>query len=161
MNILGHVSFCIWIWVSLRCTENTLGSLPRFFVCVCVCFFLGLYLQHIEVPRLGVQSKLQLPATVTAISDLSLVCDLHYSSWKHLILNPLSEAGARTHNLMVPGRICFRCAMTGTPLPRFFDLQIHSSPSCCEYSLLRTHSCSFLGNFLIQVISCLPTLGSP
>ena len=34
-------------------------------------FFLGLNLQHIEVPRLGVESELQLPpcATATAMLD--------------------------------------------------------------------------------------------
>ena len=56
--------------------------------------FLGLHLQHMEVPRLGVQSELQLPAytTATAMPDLSLVCDLHHSSWQCWILNPLSKA---------------------------------------------------------------------
>ena len=33
---------------------------------VCFCFFLGLHLQHMEVPRLGVESELQLPAYATA-----------------------------------------------------------------------------------------------
>jgi len=34
-------------------------------------FFLGLHLQHVEVPRLGSESKLQLPAytTATAMQD--------------------------------------------------------------------------------------------
>ena len=34
-------------------------------------FFLGLHLKHMEVPRLGVESELQLPAytTVTATQD--------------------------------------------------------------------------------------------
>ena len=37
--------------------------------------FLGLHLWHMEVPRLGVQSELQLPAyaTATATRDLSRV----------------------------------------------------------------------------------------
>ena len=56
--------------------------------------FLGLHLQHVEVPRLGVESELQLLAyaTATATQDLSLYCDLHHSSWHCLILNPLTEA---------------------------------------------------------------------
>ena len=47
-----------------------------------------------EVPRLGVESELQLPAyaTATATRDLSRICDLHHSSRKYWILNPLSEA---------------------------------------------------------------------
>ena len=49
-----------------------------------------------EVPRLGVESELQLPATAvaTATPNLSHVCDLHHSSWQHWILNLLSEARA-------------------------------------------------------------------
>ena len=57
-------------------------------------FFLGLYLRHVEVPRLGVESELQLPAhtTATATQDPRCACDLHHSSRQHHILNPLSEA---------------------------------------------------------------------
>ena len=51
-----------------------------------------------EVPRLGVESELQLlaSATATATWDLSLVWDLHHSS---RILNPLSRARDRTVSL--------------------------------------------------------------
>ena len=47
-------------------------------------FFLGSHLQHMEVPRLGVQSELQLLATVTATAtpDLSCICNPHCSSWQ-------------------------------------------------------------------------------
>ena len=42
-------------------------------------FFLALHLRHMEVPRLGTESELQLPAyaTVTATQNPSRVCDLH------------------------------------------------------------------------------------
>ena len=55
-----------------------------------------------EVPRLGVELKLQLLAytTATATQDLSHVCDLHHSSRQHQILNPLSEARDGTRILM-------------------------------------------------------------
>ena len=45
-------------------------------------FFLGPDLQPVEVPRLGVELELQLPAYATAIAtqDLSCICDLHRSS---------------------------------------------------------------------------------
>ena len=33
-------------------------------------WFLGLHLQHVEAPRLGVQSELQLPAYTTATATL-------------------------------------------------------------------------------------------
>ena len=70
-----------------------------------------------EIPRLGVESGLQPLAYATAIAtqDLRRSCDLHHSSRQRQILNPLSEARDRTHNLMVPSRINFCCATTGTP----------------------------------------------
>ena len=76
--------------------------LSRAFVFLVVSFFffffflafLGPHLWHMEVPGPGIQSELQLPAytTATALPDLSHICDLHYSSWQHQTLNPLSEA---------------------------------------------------------------------
>ena len=82
------------------------------------CFvFSGQHLRHVEVPRLGVESELQLPAytTATATRDPSLICDLHRSSQQHRILNPLSEARDRTHTLMDTSQVCYLGATTGTP----------------------------------------------
>ena len=55
-----------------------------------------------EVPRLGVESELQLLAyaTATAMPDASCVFNLHHSSRQRQILNPLSEARDRTRILM-------------------------------------------------------------
>ena len=53
--------------------------------------FLGLHLRHVEVPRLGVESELQLPAYTTATVTQ--------------ILNPLIETRDRTHILMDTSRI--------------------------------------------------------
>ena len=49
---------------------------PLFFV------FLGPHLQHVQVPRLGIESELQLQAytIATATLDLSSICNLHRSS---------------------------------------------------------------------------------
>ena len=60
-----------------------------------------------EVPRLGVESELQLPAYTgaTAFRDLSRVCDLHHSSRRCWILNPLSKARGQTHILMDPSQV--------------------------------------------------------
>ena len=65
--------------------------------------FSGPHPQHMEVPRLGVELELQLPAyttTAIAVLDLSCVCGLYHSSWQHRILNPLSEARDWTWVLM-------------------------------------------------------------
>ena len=52
-----------------------------------------------EVPRLGVELELQLPAYATAILDLSHICDLHHSLLQHQILNLLKEARDQTTSL--------------------------------------------------------------
>ena len=85
-------------------------------------FFLGPNLQHMEVPRLGTESELQLLAytTVTAMQDPSRVCDLHQNSWQREILNQLSEARNQTHILMVTSRICYCWGTTETPKAFFF-----------------------------------------
>ena len=63
----------------------TVPKFAKFFV-----FFLGLPLRHMEVPKLGVEVELPAYATATVTPDPSRVCDLHHSSWQHLVLNPLS-----------------------------------------------------------------------
>jgi len=56
--------------------------------------FSGSHPWHMEVPRLGVQSELLLPAytRATEMPDPSRVCDLHHSSWQRRTLNSLSKA---------------------------------------------------------------------
>jgi len=78
--------------------------------------FLGLHPWHMEIPRLGVESELQLPAcaTATATWDPSLIFDPYHSSWQHRILNPLTEARGQTSNLMAPSWIRFRCATSAS-----------------------------------------------
>ena len=64
--------------------------------------FLGLHLGHVEVPRLGVKSRLQLPAyaTATATEDPSRACDLRHSLSQRQICSPLSQARDWTCDLM-------------------------------------------------------------
>ena len=97
-------------------------SLGFVFWCVLFFFFfffcfLGPHLRHMEVPRLGVQLELQLPAYTTATATLvpRRVWDLYHSSRQCQILNPLSEARDRTRNLMVSSQFRFCCAMMGAP----------------------------------------------
>ena len=80
-------------------------------------FLLGPRLWHVEVPRLGVKSELQLLAytTATATWDTSHIRELHHSSWQHWTLNPLSKARDQTHILMDTNWICFRCTTMGIP----------------------------------------------
>ena len=70
------------------------------FVCfVLFCFlpfllFLGSFLRHMEVPRLGVESELWplAYARATATPDPSRVCNPHHSSQQHLIEENSFEA---------------------------------------------------------------------
>ena len=77
-----------------------------------------------EVPRLGVELELQLPAYTTAIAtpDPSGVYDLHHSSWQRQILNPLSEAWDGTGVLMDASQIRFCCARIGTHISCSYSL---------------------------------------
>ena len=83
--------------------ELQTSQLGFFFVLFCFfVFFLGLHPRHVEVPRLEVESELQLPAytTATAMPDPSHICYLHRSSWQCQILNPSSGARDQTYVLM-------------------------------------------------------------
>ena len=64
-------------------------------------FFSWPNLQHMEVPRLGDESELelQLPAYTTAMQDPSLVCNLCQSLQQHQILKPLGENRDQIHIL--------------------------------------------------------------
>ena len=85
-----------------------------------------------EIPRLGVESKLQPPtyATATATQDPSCVCDLHHSSQQCQIFNPLSKARDWNCILMDTSQIHFHWAITGTLESIFFKCKVsdHGCP---------------------------------
>jgi len=114
-----------WILSSLGHSGNSDALFYLFYLFILFLFFcfLGPFLRHMEVPRPGVDSELQLPAytTATATPDPSRICHLHHSSWQCWILNPLSEARDQTCNLIVPSRIHFCCSMTGIPDTLFYN----------------------------------------
>ena len=84
-------------------------------------FFLGPHVWHVEVPRLGVESELQLLpyTTATATRDPSHACDLHCSSRQCQILNQLSKTQDRTCILLDASWIHFHCATNRKPCNRF------------------------------------------
>ena len=86
--------------VAQKC-PSTGNCTPYFSLLFLLFVFLGLNLQHMEAPRLGVTSELQLLtcATATAMQDLSCICDLHHSSRQRQMANPLSEARDGTRAL--------------------------------------------------------------
>ena len=120
-----------------------------FFFC-----FLGPHSRQVEVPRLGVQSELQLPATATATPDPSCICDLHHSSWQPWILNPLSKVRDWTRNLIVPSRIRFHWATTGTPVLTF-RTNMKIDPEFTRIVYLAKSWCSLLyllGNLPLKAV---------
>ena len=76
--------------------KATLDSFSFFFFFFCS---LGLHPQHMEVPRLGIKSELQLPAYTTAIAtwDPSCIFDLYHSSWQRQISNHWQGQGLNPH----------------------------------------------------------------
>ena len=70
-----------------------------------ILFFKGPHPRYMEVPRLRVESELQLPIYITATAtwDPSHICDLHHNSWWCQSLNPLSEARDQTSSWIVVG----------------------------------------------------------
>ena len=60
-----------------------------------------------EVPRLRVESELQLPTytTATAVQDPSHICDLYHASWQCWMLSLMSNATDPAHTLRDTGRV--------------------------------------------------------
>ena len=83
--------------------------------------FLGLNPRHMEVPRPGVESELQLSAytTAPAVQDPSHICDLHHSTQQCWILNLQGEARDRTCVLMDTSQVHYHQATVGTPAAGF------------------------------------------
>ena len=73
--------------------------------------------EHMEVPSLGVEWELQLPAytTATARHDRSHVCDIHYTTAHSL----LSDARNGTYIFTDTSQTRFCCATMGTPIKTF------------------------------------------
>ena len=115
------------------------GLLPYLFIYLFIVFsgLLGPHPRHMEVPGLGVQSELLLPAytTATATPDPSHVCDLHHSSWQCRILNTLSKASNQTYVFMDASQIRFCWATTGTPFFFIFKIFLFNwnlvNSQCC------------------------------
>ena len=75
----------------LRTLRHSPGSCPSLSLSFFF-FFLGPYLWHKEVPKLGLELELLPYTTATATWALSHVYDLHHSSWQRWIFNPPSKA---------------------------------------------------------------------
>ena len=88
-------------------------------------FLLRPYLRHMEVPRLGVESRRQLPtfatatATAAATWDLSHICAPCHSLQQRQIKNPLSKARDGNHILMETSWVLNPLSHNKTPVLNF------------------------------------------
>ena len=100
-----------------------------------------------EVPRLGVESELQLPVYTTATPtwDPSHVCDLHHRTQQHWILNSLSKARDQAHILMDTSWIHFRCTTMGTLKLRLFFC-LNPQMENCKVSIFVPDMNNFIHN---------------
>ena len=96
------------IWNRFTRSQKAFFFFFFFFFFCCCCCFLGPNPGHMEVSRLGVQSKLQLLAYATAtasLRNLSCICDLHHSSQQLRVPSPLSKARDQIHILVDTSRV--------------------------------------------------------
>ena len=115
--------------------ELGLGVLNQVYCYCCCCFVFCLFRAEPAAcggSQTGVESELWPLAytTATATWDPSPICDLHHSSQQRQIPNPLGETRDQTHNLVVPGWICFCGTVMGTPTVVFvcmFSVQFASA----------------------------------
>ena len=125
-----------FFWSNILCNTTVFSTFFIFTILKCVLYyltvilicvfwfffpffvFLGPYLWHMEVPRLGVQLELQLLAytTAKATQNPSHIWNLHHSSRQRHILNPLCEARDQTHILMNTSQVRYHWATMGTPI---------------------------------------------
>ena len=84
--------------------KNHLWDFLKIFFNLIFCF-LGLHLQHMEVPRLGIELELQLLVctTATEMPDPSCICNLYHSSQPCQILNPLRPGVKPTSSWILVG----------------------------------------------------------
>ena len=124
------------------------------FVLFCLFFvFLGLLLRHMEIPRLGVESELQLPAYTMATTppDLSHICNLQQISWQCWFLNSLSVARDQTCVLMDTSRVSYHWVTVGTPILFIFDHFTSHEKRCQNFPQLCFPSFIFV--FSLHILS--------
>ena len=105
-----------------------------------------------EVPRIKVESQLQLQAyiTTTAMWDLSTSVDPHHSSRQCWILNPLTRARDGTRILMDTSQVCYHWATRRAPTISF-DKHIqscnhHYNKDTEHFHLQKVPLCPFVVN---------------
>ena len=116
------IYFHFWLITELVWMENILWMIfilwkiweGLFYDPKCSLFFN--VLQHMKVPRLGVESEGTAAGLYHIHSNMGSkpLCNLHHSSWQPQIHYPLNEARDGTWILMDAIQFCFHCATMWT-----------------------------------------------
>ena len=124
-----------------------------FFVC-----FLGPYLWHMEVPRLGVILELHcLPTPQLQQCGIQAVYNLHHSSWHCWIPDPPSEARDWTHIFMDTSQICVRSTTMGTSQPLLFLIGEIWKVARCEINMQKN---ILMNNWKVKFNEVMPLINS-
>ena len=99
--------------------ENFLGWYFLFFGFFFSLLFFWATPRAYEVPGLGVESELQLPAYATAIAGSEPYLQIYRNSQQHWILNTVSKARDQTHILMDASWVATAEPQWELPFPSF------------------------------------------
>ena len=121
---------------------------------IIIIFFLGLHLQHMEVPGLGVESELQLLAYTTALATPDLICICDHSSWLRWIVNPLNEARDWTHILMDTSQVLNPWSYNRNSKRTGLFLPFLITVSCTGTWHMTTHGGWVAATVLIAEVNC-------
>ena len=114
-----HVYMCVCIYMSFQAYIHVY-IYTHIYTYIYVCVFLGVHLQHMEVPRLGLNWSCS--CQLTPQPEQHQIWDA--APQQHCILNPLSGARDRTHIPMDIRWVCYRWAIMGTPKHIFLILPV-------------------------------------
>ena len=109
-----------------------LNAVRTLFFYLCMCVSLGPNPWHMEVPRLGFESELQLPAytTARATPNLSRICNLSCSSRQHRILSPPNKARDPTRIFMDTSPVLNPLSHKGNSCPSLLKRNSHMIMTC-------------------------------
>ena len=129
---------CIWLSTNQDC-RFLIIILPDFFFLFC---FLGQQVQHMEVPRRGVELELQLPAytTATAMPDSSCIHNLLHRSQQCWILTHWAKPGIKPASSRILVGFITAEPWQELPVTVFNEYELHFHVSkCLSYLYLISH----------------------
>ena len=158
--LIGLFVFCGWVtwlvcifWKLSPCQSH---HLQIFSPILCVvflfffCLFFVLHLQHMEVPGLGVESELQLPAyaTATAMQDSSYIYNLRHTLWQCQILTHWVRPEIKPISLCILCQVLNPLSHNGNSLFFFFKIALAIQSLLCFHTNLNFFCSSSVKNVI-------------